>query len=96
MVYIARHLLGLTPVPASFRTIDPTIPPDSVIVGRIDAAGNPFDVDRSGATQVSTDAVYVARRLLGLTPVPASFRVLDPTIPSDAVIGGRVDALCPP
>src|SRR5439155_20333256 len=45
-----------------------TIPPDSVIVGRIDAAGNAFDVDRSGATQVSTDAVYVARRLLGLTP----------------------------
>jgi len=40
--------------------------------------------------------VYIARHLLGLTPVPASFRVLDPTIPSDAVIGGRVDALCPP
>ena len=55
-----------------------------------------LDVDGNGVAQVSTDVVYIARHLLGLTPVPPSFRVLDPTIPSDAVIGGRVDALCPP
>jgi hypothetical protein len=39
--------------------------------------------------------VYIARRLLHLPPVPASFRLLDPTIPADAVIAANVDALCP-
>jgi hypothetical protein len=37
IVYIARHLLGLPSVSSSFRALDPTIPPDSVITASIDA-----------------------------------------------------------
>jgi len=94
-VYIARRLLGLVPVPPSFRSIDPTISSDAVIGAAIDAPGNALDVDGSGLVDVATDIVYVARRLLGLPPVPSSFRAIDPTIPSDAVIGASIDGLCP-
>ncbi len=56
----------------------------------------PLDVDGSGPPpDVATDVVYVARTLLGLTPVPASFRALDPSIPLDSVIAANVAALCP-
>jgi hypothetical protein len=95
VVYLARHLLRLTPVPPSFRAIDPSIPADAVIAGRSDAAGVAFDVDGNGAVEVATDVVYLARHLLGLTPVPPSFRVIDPTIAADAVIVAAITALCP-
>jgi len=94
VVYISRRLLGLPPVPASFRTQDPTIPSDAAISANVDAVAAQLDVDGSGSTSVSTDLVYISRRELGLTPVPASFRSLDPNIPSDAVISAAVDALC--
>ena len=54
-----------------------------------------LDVDANGTVEVATDVVYIARHLLGLTPVPPSFRVVDPTIPPDAAIAGKIDALCP-
>jgi hypothetical protein len=37
LVYIARQFLRLAPVPPSFREQDPSIPPDVVVGGRIDA-----------------------------------------------------------
>jgi len=43
----------------------------------------------------STNMVYIARHLLGFTPVPPTFRVVDPDVPSDADIAARIDALCP-
>lgn len=53
-----------------------------------------LDVDGSGAPpQVGTDIVYIARHLLNFTPVPPSFRVADPSIPSDPVIAAAVDAI---
>ncbi len=56
----------------------------------------PLDVDNSGPPpDVATDVVYVARTLLGLTPVPASFRALNPSIPADSVVAANVAALCP-
>jgi hypothetical protein len=95
VVYISRRLLRLTPVPPSFRPIDPTIPSDATIAAKIDAITSSLDVDLRNGVDPSTDIVYIRRRLLHLTPVPPSFRVLDPTIPSDAVIAQRIDALCP-
>ena len=95
VVYLSRGLLGLTPVPPSFRTGGAVIPPDSVIADRISQLGNAIDVDGNGVVSVSTDVVYISRRLLGLTPVPPSFRLSDSSIASDAVIAARVDALCP-
>ncbi len=56
----------------------------------------PLDVDNSGPPpDVATDVVYVARTLLALPPVPASFRALDPSIPADTVVAANVAALCP-
>jgi hypothetical protein len=95
VVYIARHLLGLAPVPPGFRTASPSIPTDPVIAGRIDAAGVGLDVDGDGHVTVSTDVVYIARTLLGLTPVPASYRAVDPGIPPDATVRAKVVDLCP-
>jgi hypothetical protein len=95
VVYIARTLLGLTPVPPSFRAIDASIPPDSTIAAGVNAAGTAVDVDMNGRVEVATDVVYIARTLLGLTPVPPSFRVIDPSIPPDGAIAGNVAALCP-
>lgn len=93
-VYIARQLLGLTPVPPSFRLIDPTIPADATIAARITAAGTKLDIDQNGIVDVATDVVYIVRHLLLLTPVPPSFRIAVPTIPQDAVIAGQIDSLC--
>lgn len=95
VVYINRRLLLLTPVPPSFRVIDPSIPPDATITINIDAIRSSLDVDANGIVDAATDLVYITRRLLQLTPVPPRFRLLDPTIPSDAVIAQRIDALCP-
>jgi hypothetical protein len=54
-----------------------------------------LDVDMDGTAEVATDIVYIARRRLGLDPVPPSFRTLSPGIPDDAVVAGKIDALCP-
>lgn len=93
LVYISCYLLGLPPVPASFRTFNPSIPPDSTISANIAALGASLDVDGNGIVDVATDIVYIARHLLGLAPVPPSFRVVDPTIPSDADITAQINAL---
>ena len=95
IVYIARRLLGLVSVPPSFRAIDPTIPSDEEIAAAIDALGGLLDVDLNGKVEVATDIVYIARCILGLPAVPSSFRLLDPSIPSDEDICGRAEALCP-
>ena len=42
-----------------------------------------------------TDLVYIARRRLGLPPVPSSFRTGGPPIPDDATIAANVDAAIP-
>jgi hypothetical protein len=96
ITYIARRLLGLPPVPASFRALDPTIASDATISSNVDALGMSLDVDQNASVAVATDITYIARHLLGLPPVPASFRTLDPSISSDQVIVPRIDALCPP
>jgi hypothetical protein len=95
IVYVARRLLGLPPVPPSFRAIDPSILTDPVIAADIDVLSPRFDVDNNGRVDVATDIVYVARQLLGMVPVPSSFRASDPTIPPDATIAARINALCP-
>jgi hypothetical protein len=94
IVYIARRLLGLPPVPSSFRTLDPSIISDSTIAAGVDALGTRLDVDGNGQVDVATDVVYVSRVLLGLPAVPGSFRVLNPSIPPDATIKANVTALC--
>jgi hypothetical protein len=95
VVYIARTLLGLPPVPASFRVLDPTIPPDATIAANVTPIGTGLDVDGSGSPpDVATDMVYIARHLLGLPAVPASFRAMNPNLPADSVISANVDALC--
>jgi hypothetical protein len=50
-----------------------------------------LDVDCNGHIDVATDVVYIARHLLGLVPVPPSFRALDPSIPPDGVIANNID-----
>ncbi len=97
-VYIFRGLLGLeTVVPLIFRQIDPTILPDADIVDNIEVeAGMAFDVDSDGVVLPNTDGTYLFRSLQNLeTVVPEIFRLIDPTIPSDAVIDAAVKALCP-
>src|SRR5207249_2057921 len=94
--YTARRILGLTPVPPSFPVSDPAVPPDVTIAARVDAAATSLDVDKNGRVEVATDVVYIARTLLGLTPVPPSFRVIDPNIPPYDIIAGNIRALCAP
>jgi hypothetical protein len=93
VVYVARLLLGLPPVPPGFRVLDPNIPPDSVIAARVVALGTALDVDAGGAVDVFTDVVYCARLLLNLPPVPPSFRAGDPSIPPDGEIADRCRTL---
>ncbi len=95
IVYFARTLLGLPAVPASFRALDPNIPPDSTIAANVAAIGSAADVDTSGAVDVATDLVYIARHLTNLPAVPTSFRTLLHTIAPDTVIAARSDDLCP-
>ena len=97
-VYITRYLLGLVPVPQSFRDSDsgdPPIPSDAIIAANIDAIGASLDVDMDGSVSASTDVVYVARLGLGLSPVPQGFRDLDPDILPDEDIEANIAALCP-
>jgi plastocyanin len=54
-----------------------------------------FSKVRTREVLVATDIVYIARQLMGLTVVPQKFRLLDPPIPPDSVIGANIDALCP-
>jgi hypothetical protein len=83
-------------VPDSFRLLDPSIASDEVVGANVDLMGDGLDVDGNEAVAANTDGVYVFRRLLGLgSVVPQPFRDLDPTIPSDQIVGGAVDDLCP-
>jgi hypothetical protein len=95
VVYVARHLFGLPPVPPSFRQMQPGIPSDATVAARIQATRAGLDVDGSGQVGTATDVVYIARRLFGIAPVPPSFRAGQPGIPADAVIAAAVDACLP-
>lgn len=102
VVYIARTLMGLPAAPASFGELA-SILPDAILSARVYACGDPatplckcgqaLDVDGDLTVNVATDIVYIARYLLSLTPVPASFRASDPSIPLDSVIASNIDAL---
>jgi hypothetical protein len=93
VTYLNRHMLGLSPVPQSFRDLDPSIPPDAEVAARADALGDSADVDLNGSVDSSTDSVYISRYILGLTTVPPQFRTLDPSIPSDLEIAHRIEPL---
>jgi hypothetical protein len=98
-VYIFRALPPTlqTIVPSGFRDLLPGIPEDPVILDNVDTVLDLLDVDDRNGTQANTDGVYIFRALPPTLQdiVPANFRALDPSIPSDEVIGGNVDALCP-
>lgn len=98
-VYIFRALPPTLQnvVPPTFRQLIPGIPLDSVILDNVNAILPLLDVDGRNGAQGSTDGVYIFRALPPTlqTIVPTVFRQLDPTIPSDGVVGGNVDALCP-
>lgn len=55
-----------------------------------------LNVDGTGSAEVATDVTYIARHMLGLPPVPASFRAQDPSIASDVSIAAAIDAICTP
>jgi hypothetical protein len=95
LVYISRRLRGLSPVPPAFRALDSGIPADTAIAAQVDGARPSLDVDGNGVADAATDVLYIARRRLGLSPVPPSFRAANPAIPPDNVVSGDVDALCP-
>lgn len=98
VTYVTRRLLHLPPVPPSFRVSNPSVPADSLIAARIDPAVTSLalDVDGNGIVDPATDLVYIARHRLGFAEaVPASFRLLDPTIASNAAVAANVNALCP-
>lgn len=95
VIYIARHLSGLTPVPPSFRIARPGIPDDATIRARIEDTRAGLDVDGNGRLEVATDVVYIARRLLRLATVPPSFRRGHPEIPANTVIAAAIDACLP-
>ncbi len=99
-VYLFRALQSLqTIVPSTFRQLIPGIPEDSVILDNVNALRDAglLDVDNRGGTQGNTDGVYIFRTLPPRLQdiVPSNFRQLDPTIPSDEIIGSTIDALCP-
>ncbi len=98
-VYIFRALPPTlqTIVPTTFRTLIPGIPEDAVILDNVDTVLELLDVDGRNGVQANTDGVYLFRALPPTLQdiVPATFRLLDPTISSDEVIGATVDALCP-
>lgn len=98
-VYIFRALPPTLQnvVPPAFRQLIPGIPADPVVLGNVNAILPLLDVDDRNGAQGSTDGVYIFRALPPTlqTIVPTTFRQLDPTIPSDGVIGANIDALCP-
>jgi cysteine-rich repeat protein len=90
--------VALTPTPSPTATATATVTPTATPTVRATPTPGPCltDVDGSGRPpDVATDIVYIARELLSLPPVPSSFRLLDPNIPSDATIAANIDALCP-
>jgi hypothetical protein len=98
-VYIFRALPPTLQnvVPPAFRQLIPGIPADQVVLDNVNAILPLLDVDDRNGAQASTDGVYIFRALPPTlqTIVPTTFRQLDPTIPSDGVIGANIDALCP-
>ncbi len=98
-VYLFRALPPTlqTIVPTSFRDFFPNITADSVILDNIAALESMLDIDDRGGAQANTDGVYLFRALPPAlqTIVPELFRDLDPSIPSDNVIQGNIDAICP-
>ncbi len=84
-IVLANPSIGATPTPTSTPTGTPTS-------GTFAA----LDVDQNDEVSVASDLVYIARYLLGLPPVPASFRELDPSIVPNGVIAGRIGALLQP
>jgi hypothetical protein len=87
-----------TPTPTAEETATPTATPTDGETPTPTATETPLgraplDVDENGEVDVFTDVVYVARHLLDLPDVPESYRDLDPTIPSDELIGSNVDLL---
>ncbi len=93
LVFIARRLLGLPPVPTSFRLAGAPLPDDAVVAAWVDSFGQKLDVDMDGTVNVATDITYAARDLLGLTPVPPSFRTQNVNVPPDAMIAARIALL---
>ncbi len=71
-----------TDTPTATPTATPTSPPCQLDV---DGNGRPPDV--------ATDIVYIARTILALHAVPTSFRLLDATVPPDALIERSVSAI---
>src|SRR5690606_20865437 len=98
-VYIFRALPPTlqTIVPTAFRQLLPDIPLEPVILDNLTAVLPLLNVDGIGGSGANTDGVYIFRALPPTlqTIVPPLFRQLDPNIPSDQVIGGNIDALCP-
>ncbi len=98
-VYIFRALPPTLQnvVPPTFRQVFPGIPLDPVILDNVNTVLTLLNVDGRGGSQANTDGVYIFRALPPTLQniVPPLFRQLDPTIPSDVVIGANIDALCP-
>jgi len=84
-------------VPPSFRDLIPGIPADDVILDNVTTVLPLLDVDSRGGAVANTDGAYIFRALPPKLQniVPPEFRTLDPTIPSDAVIGANISAICP-
>ncbi len=96
IVYIHRYLVAMPlTVPSVFRGLDPSIPPDDEVEGRIDELKPFLDVDSSGGDpDPGTDIVYIYRYLVGMpTTVPTAFREIDPSIPPDRQINDRIAAI---
>ncbi len=98
-VYIFRGLPPTlqTVVPATFRALLPGITADSVILDNMAAVMPLLDVDSRSGSVANTDGVYIFRALPPTlqTIVPATFRILDPTIPPDSFILNNVNSICP-
>jgi len=84
-------------VPPAFRDLIPGIPDDDVILDNVNTVLPLLDVDNRGGALANTDGAYIFRALPPKLQniVPPEFRALDPTIPSDAVIGANITAICP-
>jgi hypothetical protein len=54
-----------------------------------------LDVDGNDIVDGTTDVVYIARYVFGLSPAPPSFRLQDPTIPTDTALAAAITTLCP-
>jgi cation transport ATPase len=75
--------------PGEIVPVDGFVSSELAVLDEAALTGEPYPAERvrgdqiaSGAVNVATDIVYIARRLLGFTPVPPSFRP-NPSIPSN-------------